>query len=435
MSDVGGVKDGFVFFEAKSINSLIEEEKARCDKAIKKANEKYGGGGPLSHPPGFGDNVRVVKLKTAMREAAVEKAEKDYDRRVKKLRRSPPPPVLRFFNQPDWEQCEDILANKKPLRIQEKPIENWKRPLNWRRLKINMTVNRAHAILGEPERREESVEGRREYYGDVSGHGKLYFVARSDLKEYLDSWVEPFWPRVEQQSLQDMNEVNDELKTDSKEAGIDHEPEAQQRKIVMPKYMVLNEDIYDIPLKTQVELNILVSGEISESGLRALLNKLYTSIKKKKGFKYHSSPTNIYIYSYTSKERFESGMGQWIAMLEKSYNDVSPSISVNRRQITQLGVKPEEKLGFSEKERKEIWKELVLIEDRAWQEAEKQYPFNPELSQSQVRKQAGKLTGLRERLEKEYQTKLAKKYSLTLKQLEEISMEGITKDWALPKLQ
>jgi hypothetical protein len=35
----------------------------------------------------------------------------------------------------------------------------------------------------------------------------------------------------------------------------------------MPKYSILSEDVYDIPLKTQVELNILVSGEISETGL------------------------------------------------------------------------------------------------------------------------------------------------------------------------
>jgi len=137
----------------------------------------------------------------------------------------------------------------------------------------------------------------------------------------------------------------------------------------MPKYSILSEDVYDIPLKTQVELNILVSGEISETGLKALLNKLYSPTKAKKGFKYHNSPTNIYIYAFTSKERAESGMGQWIAMLQESPGDLRPRISINKLHIAQLGAKPEERFGLSETKRKEIWKEYVLAEDRAWEKA------------------------------------------------------------------
>jgi hypothetical protein len=151
----------------------------------------------------------------------------------------------------------------------------------------------------------------------------------------------------------------------------------KEEKIVMPKYSVLDEEIYDAPIKTQVGLTILVSGEISEPGLRALLNKLYFSIKARRGFKYHDSPTNIYIWAFTSKERFEAGMGQWIAMLEKSYYDVEPTIRINERQIAQLSAKPEQRFGLSEEKRKEIWKELVLLERRARKEAKERYPIDP----------------------------------------------------------
>jgi len=154
-------------------------------------------------------------------------------------------------------------------------------------------------------------------------------------------------------------------------------PAVRREKVIMPNYSVLNENVYDIPLKTQVELNILVSGEISETGLRALLNQLYSSTKARKGFKYHDSPTNIYIYAFTSKERYESGMGQWIAMLQKSYGDVSSKISVNERQIAQLGAEPEEKFGLSETTRRQIWSEIVKAEDRATKEAEERYPLDP----------------------------------------------------------
>ena len=221
--------------------------------------------------------------------------------------------------------------------------------------------------------------------------------------------------------------------TTCKKDGIDSEANIEKEKLVMPKYSILSEDVYDIPLKTQVELNILVSGEISETGLKALLNKLYSSTKAKKGFKYHNSPTNIYIYAFTSKERAESGMGQWIAMLQESPGDLRPIISINKRQIAQLGAKPEEKFGLSETQRKQIWKEYVLAEDRAWEKAEERYLFNTGLSQSQFQKQAEKLTLFRQQLEKQYKGELTKKYGLTLEQLKEIADEGVTKDWPLPK--
>jgi hypothetical protein len=154
-------------------------------------------------------------------------------------------------------------------------------------------------------------------------------------------------------------------------------PTVEQEKVVVPKYTILGEDVYDAPIKTQVTLNVLVSGEMSEPALAVLLNQLYSSTRARRGFKYHDSPTNIYIYAFTSKERAESGMGQWIAMLQKSYDDVKPTISINQRQITQLGAKPEEGFGLSEERRREIWKELVLVEDRAREEAEEQYPLDP----------------------------------------------------------
>ena len=290
----------------------------------------------------------------------------------------------------------------------------------------------------------------------------------------------------------------------------------EQKKVVIPRYSVLNEDVYDAPIKTQIILNILVSGKISEPGLIALLNQLYFSIKARKEFKYHDSPTHIYIYAFTSKERAESGMGQWIAMLEKNdYIDVEPTIHINERQITQLDAKPEWRFGLSEEKRKEIWKELILAEDRARKEAEEQYPLDPtqslrvgqmfqlsretplileleppdptaptkirwlppqttikvlkvvekqqtlwyfvvarspskaflgsgwiwsvalirqlQVDRTEQLEQVGKRVELEDRLRDKYKDELAKKYGLTRKQLKEITIEGIEKDWPFPK--
>ena len=199
-------------------------------------------------------------------------------------------------------------------------------------------------------------------------------------------------------------------------------PIVKQEKSATLKYTILDEDVYDAPVKTQVTLSVLVSGEISEAGLKNLLNQLYSSTKARKGFKYHDSPTSIYIYAYTSKERAESGMAQWIAMLQKAHAETKSTTNINERQLGQLGAEPEERFGLSEEKRKEIWKELILIEDRAMKEAEKQYP-----------KEWEKEIEMQRRLIDENENKLAEKYELTPEQLEKISSEGLEKDWPFPR--
>lgn len=195
----------------------------------------------------------------------------------------------------------------------------------------------------------------------------------------------------------------------------------REKKPALPEYTILNEDVYDAPIKTQVEVNVLVSGEISEAGLKTVLSQLHSSTKARKGFKYHDSPTNIYIYAFTSKERAASGMGQWIAMLQEGPGDPKPTISINERQIAQLGAEPEERFGLSEEKRKQIWKELVLMEDRAMEETIQRYPQD-------IKKQAE----MENRLIDEYKDKLAEEHGLTREQLDEISVEGVEKDWPFP---
>jgi len=150
-------------------------------------------------------------------------------------------------------------------------------------------------------------------------------------------------------------------------------PVFEQGKTPIPRHTVLNEDVYDVPGKTQVKQDVLVSGDISEEGLRTLLGQLYSGIMARRGFQHHDVPTNVYIYAFTSKER--AGSRLWIAMLAKHYDDAKPTISVNEGQVAQLGAKPEERFGLSEEKRKGIWQEIVRAESRAFDEAEGRYPY------------------------------------------------------------
>ena len=51
----------------------------------------------------------------------------------------------------------------------------------------------------------------------------------------------------------------------------------------IPEYSILSEEVYDAPVKTQIVLNLLVSGEISEQGLITLLNQHYSSLSTRTG--------------------------------------------------------------------------------------------------------------------------------------------------------
>lgn len=157
---------------------------------------------------------KLIKRKETRYETYVKMADDSYNTQVKRLMLAPRSPVfiLKSFNQPDWDRCEDILAKRRPLRIGERPTEKWKRPLRWRKLKINMTVKQVHVLLGEPEKTETNVQRTKEYYGSVPGHGELLFASRSDSEEYLDSWIEPLWPAVEKTL-----HAESELETNSKD--------------------------------------------------------------------------------------------------------------------------------------------------------------------------------------------------------------------------
>ncbi len=148
---------------------------------------------------------------------------------------------------------------------------------------------------------------------------------------------------------------------------------------MVPTYRVLKNDVYDAPIKTQVSLDLLITGKISEESVRDLLLKIFTNTANQRNFKYHSKPTHIFIYAYSDIERARSsGIGQWVGMLSKAGKMTRPEIRINQKLIAQLGTNPIIKFGLSEKKRKQIWTELVLVEDRARAEAESKHPLAPE---------------------------------------------------------
>ncbi|MEX2317491.1 MAG: hypothetical protein WD669_10095 [Pirellulales bacterium] len=149
----------------------------------------------------------------------------------------------------------------------------------------------------------------------------------------------------------------------------------------LPSYEVVDRKTYDVPAKTQIELHAVVSGTLTETGLKQLLKKLYEEANTSRGFKYHSGkPTHVFIYVYTSREHYDAHFGQWIAMLSKAGERSGIDTKIKTELIAQADAKPEVKHSFSEPKRKEIFKAIVSAEDRAHADVERVYPM-PEIQQ------------------------------------------------------
>lgn len=192
---------------------------------------------------------------------------------------------------------------------------------------------------------------------------------------------------------------------------------------------ILDEKIVDVPLKTEIVQQILVKGDLSKEKITKFIWSRYNSLKDRHGFKHHRSPTNIGVYLYISKEHYNSGMGQWLAMIYNRVDKNSPKViySMNfQGQIESLNAKPEIIFGLPEGKRKEIWEESIHVEDKSWAEAEKAIP-NPQSMEDL--KRTGKL---QEELNEKYNIEIIKKYGINKEILKEIILEGLKKGWPMP---
>jgi hypothetical protein len=196
-------------------------------------------------------------------------------------------------------------------------------------------------------------------------------------------------------------------------------------------HSILKEDIHDVPIKTQVQLDILITDTvITEQKVNDLLMHFYLKTKNRTGFDYHTNPTNIYIYAYTTKEKAESGMAQWIGMVSKSYDETQPQIEISEKQFKSLTLKPVDKFGLTESVRLEIWTKSIKVEDRAQKEADAKYPLNKAgITQEDIKNN----TALNDKLKIKYEKVLAEEYRINIEIIDSIAVEGLTKGWPFPK--
>lgn len=135
-------------------------------------------------------------------------------------------------------------------------------------------------------------------------------------------------------------------------------------------YTVVDEKIYDKPIKTQIEQHLVVSGVPTKTELEAEIRNLYRTATARRGFRYYNPATNIFIYVYGTKQQARAGQGLWIGMIAKGFSDKGePRVVINKDRLAALSQAPEERFGLSQQRRKQVFREIAKAGDRAIREA------------------------------------------------------------------
>lgn len=183
---------------------------------------------------------------------------------------------------------------------------------------------------------------------------------------------------------------------------------------------LIDENVSDTPLKTQIEQHFVVTEIPSARALEAEILDRFAAAASRRGFDHHEMATNIYIYVYGSEEQARAGQGLWIGMISKGpATPGTPKVRIDPGRLEALSSPSEEKLGLTEEQRRSAFREIAAAESRATDEAIARVPNSQIMKQVEVERE----------LAQRYKQEIAHEYGLSEDQLLEISVEGVTKGW------
>ena len=160
-------------------------------------------------------------------------------------------------------------------------------------------------------------------------------------------------------------------------------------------------------------------------------------------YKFHEGIGQALHYAY------DTGNKPGLALFIDGKRDTKEKFNYAKKLANSLGIKvwlmndivdpnktKSKQESIPEAKRKQIWQELIEAERLATRIADRTYPLPDVLkhgySQFETKRQIRKRNELWDKLREKHEKEIAKQYNLTHKQLEKITMEGLTKKWAVP---
>ena len=87
------------------------------------------------------------------------------------------------------------------------------------------------------------------------------------------------------------------------------------------KYNVIENELYDIPLKSQILIRLELTDSIYTKAQLVDFCESWVRVASAKEMKFHPTPTHIWIYIYKSKADCMKDGSSWIAMYGKAGSD------------------------------------------------------------------------------------------------------------------
>lgn len=84
---------------------------------------------------------------------------------------------------------------------------------------------------------------------------------------------------------------------------------------VLPPYEVADRQVYDAPIKSQVEIRLIVPKDVTTSALRRILEREYQSAMSSGPYKHHAKLTHVFIFAHVSKKILADDPGRWLGRL------------------------------------------------------------------------------------------------------------------------
>lgn len=105
-------------------------------------------------------------------------------------------------------------------------------------------------------------------------------------------------------------------------------------------FSLVDEVIYDAPIKAQITQHIVVSSIPTPSQIERELLRRYSDAKYRRGFRHHVRPTNIFLYIYGSDQQAREEH-LWLAMLAKGpLERQGPRVIVDNDRLAALSAPP-----------------------------------------------------------------------------------------------
>jgi hypothetical protein len=94
---------------------------------------------------------------------------------------------------------------------------------------------------------------------------------------------------------------------------------------LLPGTRVLDEEIMDAPIKTQISLRIAIPGETTKEQLTRYMHRLYIEQMARTGFKARPTPNAVYAFLYTEDVDWTINGAGWVGRIKKAAADDGPT--------------------------------------------------------------------------------------------------------------